>query len=191
MVNWQAELIDSLELSPDTPASDRSACPPPLCVIRCSSPGRPQLPGHGRGNRNICEQKGRPRLYSAEIPDQRSVSAACASHVTLALGRPRGLPRNIRSARPAPDLAMSRPSGKWLIVCGSGLWLTAQHWQATTRVANTKTTVVYTTVPPPIPLDARSHPGTAVRDGTDAVRVASGCEPGLIRIDGGHRRRQP
>ena len=67
----------------------------------------------------------------------------------------------------------------------------APYRQATTRVANTKNTVDYATVSPPIPLGARSHPGTAVRDGTDAVRDASGCEPGPIPIDGGHRRRQP
>ena len=34
--------------------------------------------------------------------------------------------------------------------------------QATTRVANTKVTVDYATVSPPIPLGARSHPGAAV-----------------------------
>src|ERR1022692_490888 len=67
----------------------------------------------------------------------------------------------------------------------------APYRQATTRVASTKVTVDYATVPPPIPLGGRSHPGTAVRDGTDAVRGVSGCEPGPIPIDGGHRRRQP
>jgi len=48
MVNRQAELFYSPELSPDTPAADQSACWPPLWVSRCSSPGRQRLPGHGR-----------------------------------------------------------------------------------------------------------------------------------------------
>ena len=54
----------------------------------------------------------------------------------------------------------------------------APYRQATTRVANKKVTVDHATVSPPIPLGARSHPGTAVRDGTDAVRGASGVNRG-------------
>jgi hypothetical protein len=47
----------------------------------------------------------------------------------------------------------------------------APYRQATTSYEH-KNTVNYATVSPPIPLGARSHPGTAVRDGTGAVR---GC----------------
>ena len=50
-------------------------------------------------DRNICEPKGRPRLCSAEIPDQVP-SPRRASHVTLALGRLHRLPRNIRLGVP-------------------------------------------------------------------------------------------
>jgi len=41
--------------------------------------------------------------------------------------------------------------------------------QATTRVANTKVTVDYATVSPPIPRGARSHPGTGRR----AIKIAT------------------
>jgi hypothetical protein len=96
MVNWQAELIDSPELSPDGPASDRSAGLPaaalrePTLVPQggCVDQVTVAEPEHLRA-------EGQARLYSAEIPDQRSVSAARVCRVTLALGRLHGLPRNI------------------------------------------------------------------------------------------------
>jgi hypothetical protein len=106
MVNWQAGLIDSPELSPDAPASDRSVGVPAAALREPTlvPPGRLRRPGHGRRTGTSASRRAGPAL----------------------LGRDSGSAFRLRGAR-LPCHARTRPTSRLAEKYRPGRHVARQH----------------------------------------------------------------